>query len=187
MKIRPNHTDFEAMPVIDFTGKLDTPIAYDNTYEQLLEGMKNEEYRRHIGDSVQAEVFNRAYNYTAKVFAGYNRLAYICMMYAEEVRKHFMYESLQMQWSHDYLIGLLVCNMSGAGEGEIKGPYLIVGADDERDAEDEYNGRVPLSSYYPSLVLAVREKGKDWQVSDDKLSRHELRKILDGGDVRRVR
>ena len=82
MKVRPNHSDFEAMPVIDFTGKLDTPIAYDNTYEQLLEGMKNEEFRSRIGDSVQTEVFNRAYNHVAKIFAGYNRLSYICMMMA---------------------------------------------------------------------------------------------------------
>ena len=77
MKLKPSNADFAGFPVLDFTGKLDNSVSFSNSYEELLRGMRNPDYRRNIGDSIINEIYVRAYNYTSLMFAGYNRLAYI--------------------------------------------------------------------------------------------------------------
>ena len=92
MKIKPLHPDFKDFPEIDFTGRLNKMVTYENSYEELLQGMLNPYFRKNMGDSAVEEIYVRAYNYTATMFAGYNRLAYICVMYAEEVKRCFLHE-----------------------------------------------------------------------------------------------
>ena len=43
-----------------------------------------------MGEELIREVYIRAYNFTSMMFAGYNRLSYISMMYAEEVKKRVL-------------------------------------------------------------------------------------------------
>lgn len=90
LKVKPQGTDFEYMPEIDFTGKLDNPDVYNNTFNELVVGMQNPVFVRNMGQEAVREVFNRAYNYAALMFAGYNRRAYLCMSYAEVVKDRFV-------------------------------------------------------------------------------------------------
>ena len=187
MKLKPHTEDFKPFPEIDFTGRLDKAVSYDNSYEELLQGMKKTEVRRQMQDAIVSEIFNRAYNYTALMFAGYNRLAYICMMYAEEVKKEFLKQADAPEWNKSYLIGLMMCAMDGRGKGELKEPFLIIGADNEKEAEEVYNGYVPLTSYYSCYVIARQESGSTWQSNDYNISQEVLDNILQGELVRKIR
>ena len=179
MKLKPSHTDFAGFPVLDFTGKLDKPVAFSNSYEELLRGMRNPDYRRNIGDSIINEIYVRAYNYTSLRFAGYNRLAYISMMYAEEVKRFFLQSILDEEWSHKYLIGLMTCDMSGRGPILIKEPFLIVGADTEDDAEDNYNSLVPLTTYYPCHIMARWSEKSGWEGCSDHIDMERIKDLVD--------
>ena len=179
MKFKPAHSDFEAFPVVDFTGMLDKPVSFSNTYEELVRGMRNMDFRRNIGDSIIKEVYVRAYNHTSQIFAGYNRLAYISMMYAEEVKRHFLRSILDEEWSHKYLVGLMTCDMSGRGPVHIREPFLIVGADTETDAEDKYNSLVPLTTYYPGHIIARWNEKDGWQLCSAHISEKKMNDLID--------
>lgn len=179
MKLKPSNTDFAGFPVLDFTGNLDNPVSYSNSYEELLRGMRNPDYRRNIGDSIINEIYVRAYNYTSLMFAGYNRLAYISMMYAEEVKRVFLQSILDEEWNHKYLIGLMTCDMSGRGPVHIKEPFLIVGADTEADAEDKYNSLVPLTSYYPCHIIARWNEKDGWQLCSAHMNEKKMLDLID--------
>lgn len=90
LKVKPQGADFADMPEIDFTGQLDNPDAYNNTFDELIVGMQNPVFVHNMGREAVREVFNRAYNFAALMFAGYNRRAYLCMSYAEEVKNRFV-------------------------------------------------------------------------------------------------
>lgn len=164
MKIKPQHADFVSFPEIDFRGKLNTPVSYQNTYIELVTGMKNPIFRKNMADAAVQEVYARAYNYTAMMFAGYNRLSYICMMYAEEVKKCFLKDVFESQYSNHYLIGLLTCDMAGLTHPSIKEPYVIVDADNEEQAVEIYNTLVPLTAYYSAHVVAHKKEGETWNL-----------------------
>lgn len=87
LKVKPEHEDFNNMPVVDFTGKLDNPVMYNNTFNELIVAMQNPVYVRIMDDAPIREIFDRAYNHAQELFASYNRRAYICLKYADEVRK----------------------------------------------------------------------------------------------------
>lgn len=77
-----------------------------------------------------------------------------------------------------YLIGLLISRMDGVGRGELKGPFLTIKAKSEREAEEIYNGRVPLTTYYPCNVIARLTKNRTWIKVDECLKENEMNQIL---------
>lgn len=86
LKVKPEHEDFKNMPVVDFEGKLDSPVMYNNTFNELIVAMQNPVYTRNMGDAAICEIFDRAYNHAQQLFSGYNRRAYICLKYADAIR-----------------------------------------------------------------------------------------------------
>ena len=108
MKLKPLSGDFEAMPEVDFWGKLDTPVSYSNSFDEIIQGLRTPEVRRCMGEELIREVYIRAYNFTSMMFAGYNRLSYISMMYAEEVKKRVLRITLEEEYSREFLVGLKV-------------------------------------------------------------------------------
>ena len=81
----------------------------------------------------------------------------------------------------------MMCAMDGRGKGELKEPFLIIGADNEKEAEEVYNGYVPLTSYYSCYVIARQESGSTWQSNDYNISQEVLDNILQGELVRKIR
>lgn len=179
MKLKPQHADFAAFPEIDFRGKLDNPVSYQNSYAELVSGMKNPVFRRNMGDAAVQEIFTRAYNYTALMFAGYNRLSYICMMYAEEVKKQFMADTKADGWFHHYLIGLMTCDMAGLTHPNIKEPFLIIGGEDRGKAIDRYNELVPLTAYYPAHVIAYKNGDGAWTLDSRIVTEQRMIQIVE--------
>lgn len=178
MKIKPLHPDFEAMPEVDFTGKLNNPVSYDNSFDEIVAGLKNPEVRRNMGDALVNEIFVRAYNYTAAMFAGYNRLSYICMMYAEEVKKSLLRMTLDEEYPRQYLLGIKACTMDGTGPVTIKPPYLVIGADTADKAETTYKSNVPLTDYYGCHIVAYREGSGNWQLLSEIVTRADMQQML---------
>lgn len=88
--LKPEAADFKDMPEVDYTGKLNSPVNYNNTFDEIVEGLKNPVVYDKMGEELIRELYIRAYNYTAMMFAGYNRLSYICMMYAEELKNRLL-------------------------------------------------------------------------------------------------
>ena len=178
MKLKPQHADFAAFPEIDFTGKLDNPVSYQNSYCELVEGMKNPVFRKNMADAAVQEIYIRAYNYTALMFAGYNRLAYICMMYAEEVKNRFLEDTKTDGWLNHYLIGLMTCDMAGLSHPNIKEPFLIIGADEKENAIERYNELVPLTSYYSAHIIASKEWNGTWKLESNIVSVGRMEQIV---------
>lgn len=180
MKIKSQHADFVSFPEIDFKDKLNTPVSYQNTYNELVIGMKNPIFRKNMADSAIQEVYARAYNYTSKMFAGYNRLSYICMMYAEEVKKYFLKEVFESQYSNSYLIGLLTCDMAELTHPFIKEPYMLVDADNENQAVEIYNTLVPLTAYYSAHVVANKDKkeNESWNLCSQFTTVDRMNQII---------
>ena len=178
MKTKPIHPDFEAMPEVDYTGKLDKPVNYENTLDEIIRGLKNPEVRRRMGDELMNEVFIRAYNYTSMMFAGYNRLAYICMMYADTVKRNLMHRILEDEYPRQYLIGIKICSMDGQGPVTVKSPYMILGAYNADKAINDYKSNVPLTDYYSPHIVAYKEDGGEWQLLSEIVTRDDMRRIL---------
>lgn len=179
LKLKPMTSDFEAMPEIDFEGKLNNPVTYINSFDEIVQGLRNPDLRRKMGEELMREIFVRAYNYTAMMFAGYNRLSYICMMYAEEVKKTVGRMVLDEEYVRTFLIGLKVCGMDGKGPLAIKEPYLIVGADMADKAVQKYHEAVPLTAYFTPHVIACQENGGDWQLLSELVTESDMKKMLE--------
>ena len=177
MKLKPLVNDFEAMSEIDYSGKLNTPVSYDNSFEDIVQGLRNPEVRRKMGDELLREIYIRAYNYTAMMFAGYNRLSYICMMYAEEVKKEVIRMTLDKEYDRTFLVGLKVFAMDGRGPVVVKEPFLRIEAGNAEEAVRKYNEDVPLTSYYPAHVVAYREDKGDWQLLSELVTREQLERM----------
>lgn len=79
----------------------------------------------------------------------------------------------------DYLFGVLFGGLSGGGELNLSEPYMIISSASETEAEDLYNARVPVTSYYPAHLIAVRENGS-WTKISDYAGYPQLVEIVDG-------
>ena len=55
---------------VDFTGKLDDPIQFVGTLEEMLEQWQND--KDYIRDAAFEEIWNRAIEYAHEALAGYN-------------------------------------------------------------------------------------------------------------------
>ncbi len=179
MKLKPLSGDFEAMPEVDYSGKLDNPVSYNNSFDEIIQGLRNPEVRRCMGEELIREVYIRAYNFTSMTFAGYNRLSYISMMYAEEVKKQVLRMTLEEEFSREFLVGLKVCALDGRGPVVIRPPYLKVGAESAEQAVEKYNKNVPLTSYYPAHIIAYHEKEGEWVLLSELVTVNDMQKMLD--------
>lgn len=182
MKLKPLSADFEAMPEIDFTDKLNNPVSYVNTFDEIVQGLRNPEVKRRMGEELMDEIFIRAYNYTVTMFAGYNCLSYICMMYAEELKRRVSCMVLDLEFSRTFLVGLKVCGMDGRGPVVVTEPYLTIEADTAEQAVQRYTADVPVTAYWPAHVVAYREKGGNWQLLSDIVTAEEMKRMLNDND-----
>ncbi|MBQ8189284.1 MAG: hypothetical protein IJZ44_05855 [Lachnospiraceae bacterium] len=178
MKLKPLSGDFEAMPEVDFWGKLDTPVSYSNSFDEIIQGLRNPEVRRCMGEELIREVYIRAYNFTSMMFAGYNSLSYISMMYAEEVKKRVLRITLEEEYSREFLVGLKVCALDGRGPVTIRPPYLKVGAETAEQAVEKYNKNVPLTSFYPAHIIAYHEEKGEWVLLSELVTADDMQKML---------
>lgn len=76
-----------------------------------------------------------------------------------------------------WLMGLLTCDMSGHTHSVVRDPFLIIEAGTQIQAEETYNGLVPLTSYYPCHPIACRREG-GWSLCTDFMSSAELESVI---------